>query len=143
MITPLRDNLYILPMKDKEMIGSLYVPDMAQQRVDQGIVMYRGPLTTGEVVVGDHVLFSGYDGTQIVVEGIGLLYVVEEMYIQLVFNDEEVRYLFTKAQVMEMVKKAKGDSEARDFEFSFTALDYMEEKLANMITNHTTREASF
>ena len=77
MLIPLRDLVYIIPLEDREKVGSIYVPDQAKQRVDQGIVKYRGP-DVKELRVGDHVIFSGYSGDELITETDGLLYLMRE-----------------------------------------------------------------
>lgn len=57
-------NIGIIPIHDAEMIGHIIVPDMAKERVDQGIVKYVGP-DCKYAKVGAFVTFSGYSGTRI------------------------------------------------------------------------------
>jgi co-chaperonin GroES (HSP10) len=57
-----RDNVAIIPIRDPDKIGLLYVPDIAKERTDQGIVKYMGP-DCKYVKIGDYVAFSGYSGT--------------------------------------------------------------------------------
>lgn len=52
----------IIPIRDPDKIGLLYVPDIAKERTDQGIVKYVGP-DCQYVKIGDYVAFSGYSGT--------------------------------------------------------------------------------
>lgn len=95
-LKPLFDRLYILPLKPSEKRGSFYTSPTHEARPTQGIVKYRGPKTSGEIKVGDHVFFSGYDGTVMVVEGEGELLVMDEEYIQAIDGGkEEGDWLFT------------------------------------------------
>jgi len=73
-------NVACVPIFDPDMVGSLYVPDIAKERCDQGIVKYVGPLVRW-VKPGDHVLFSGYSGTLLSVEGEGKLIVMPERFL--------------------------------------------------------------
>jgi len=70
----------ITPIFDPDKIGSLYVPDIAKQRVDQGIVKYIGPDVV-DIKPLDYVIFSGYSGTQLKVDGEGMLIVLNEDFI--------------------------------------------------------------
>lgn len=57
-------NCGIIPIHDAEMIGHIIVPDIAKERVDQGIVKYIGPDCV-YARVGAFVTFSGYSGTRV------------------------------------------------------------------------------
>ena len=106
-IKPIRDLLYIIPIDREDKIGRFHVPDSVRQpRRNQGVVKYRGPRTTGEVKVGDHVLFSGYDGDEVVLEGEGLLILVPEPFIAAVLLEGEDNYVLTASQVRTAVDVA-------------------------------------
>jgi len=86
MLTMPPNKVGIEPIYDPDMIGSLYVPEQAKERCDQGIVKYIG----GDcqfVKIGDHVLFSGYTGTLLRIDGESLIIMPEE-FIQAVVYDE-------------------------------------------------------
>lgn len=80
-IQPVRDLLYILPLNRPERIGSIVLPDSHEPRTNQGIVKYRGPQTSGEIRVGDHVYFNGYEGDEMVFEDEGRLILLPESAI--------------------------------------------------------------
>lgn len=68
-------------LPDPEKIGSIFVPDMAKERADQGIVKYVGPKVT-EIRPGDYVIFSGWTGTTVHIEGEhGLIIMPEDQVI--------------------------------------------------------------
>ncbi|KKL70662.1 hypothetical protein LCGC14_2102650 [marine sediment metagenome] len=92
-ITPVRDLLYILPFEETSDIGLIAPSDAhhKEKRSTQGIVKYRGPWTTGEVKVGDHVIYPGYSGDTLVIEGEGLM---------------DLNYLLAPEQVRLAVKRA-------------------------------------
>lgn len=71
-VTPLFD--------DDKTAGGLYIPDIAMQKCDQGIVKYVGP-EVKEVQIGDHVLFSGYTGTTARIEDEGVLIIMHEEFV--------------------------------------------------------------
>ncbi len=68
------------PIFDPDKIGRIWIPDQAKERCDQGIVKYIGP-EVDWCRVGDYILFSGYTGTLIRLEGEGLLIVMPEDFI--------------------------------------------------------------
>jgi chaperonin GroES len=73
MIKPLGDRVLIEPKKEaEEKIGSLYVPDTAKEKPQEGKVVevgsgkYEdGKLVPLEVKVGDSVLYGKYSGTEV------------------------------------------------------------------------------
>lgn len=76
----------VRPLADPDRTSSgLYIPEVAKERSDQGVVKYVGPDVTN-VQIGDHVFFSGYDGTQVAIEGEGVLIFLEEKSIQCVIH---------------------------------------------------------
>ncbi|MBA2706036.1 MAG: hypothetical protein H0U60_19535 [Blastocatellia bacterium] len=68
-------------MHDPDMIGSIIVPDIAKERVDQGIIKYVGADVPNDFKIGMHVLFSGYSGTLINIEDEGSLIVMHHDFI--------------------------------------------------------------
>lgn len=80
MITLPPKKVAVEPIFDPDMIGSLYVPDQAKERCDQGIIKYRGS-DCEYLEIGDHVLFSGYSGTLVKLEGEGLLILIPEEFV--------------------------------------------------------------
>src|SRR2546427_12980345 len=58
----------------------IIIPDEAKERCDQGIIKYVGP-EVENVRIGDHVLFSGYTGTLLDLEGEGLMIILPEDFI--------------------------------------------------------------
>jgi len=71
------DKIACVPLFDADTTaGGIIIPDQAKQRCDQGIVKYVGPdVDTDYIKIGDHVVFSGYVGTLLYVEGEGQLIV--------------------------------------------------------------------
>jgi len=94
-------NVACVPIFDSDMTESklLYIPDMAKDRCDQGIVKYVGPLVRW-VKPGDHVLFSGYSGTLLSVAGEGRLIVMPERYLHAKVDppDTDVPGLYFKSR---------------------------------------------
>lgn len=80
-LLPIGDDVIIHPFEYPEKIGSLYVPDNTKQRVNQGIIIAKGPLVSNDLDTADHVFFSGYTGDQIVLEESGKFFVIPEPHI--------------------------------------------------------------
>ncbi len=76
-IKPLGDRVLIKPLESQEeKIGSLYIPDSAKEKPQEGIVEAVGPGKTEggkqvapEVKPGDRVLYGKYAGTEIKQDG--------------------------------------------------------------------------
>lgn len=68
----------IIPLFDPDVSpGGIIIPEMAKDRCDQGIVKYCGPRC--EIVKeGDYVLFPGYTGQSVFLEGEGTLIFMRE-----------------------------------------------------------------
>ncbi len=72
-IKPLADRVVVEPRQEaEEKIGSLYVPDTAKEKPQEGTVVavgagrYEdGKLIAPEVKVGDRVLYGKYSGTEV------------------------------------------------------------------------------
>ena len=97
MIGLIRNKVAVEPIHDPDKIGSIYVPDQAKERCDQGIVKYIGPEVTS-VGVGDYVLFSGYTGQTIKLEDEGILIIMPEDFIVLKIEppDTSIRGIYFK-----------------------------------------------
>ena len=105
----LSNKIAVIPLSDPDRTPSgLWVPDQAKQRIDQGIVKYRGPDCV-DIVCGDHVFFSGYDGTKISIEGEGVLLIMRETYIRAVLLDGEAVQLFPLQEVERIIELAHGE----------------------------------
>lgn len=104
MLYMLDDRVAVIPVEDPDMIGSLWIPDQAKRRSDQGIIKYRGD-NVKELRVGDHVLFSQYSGTRITQQDEGHLIIMKESDI-LALIGEPGEILFARAQVVKMFGSA-------------------------------------
>lgn len=87
MLSLQTNRVAVIPMFDPDKYGSIWVPEQAKERVDQGIVKYIGPKVE-LVKVGDHVIFSGYTGTLFELPDEGsLLIILPEDFITARFDD--------------------------------------------------------
>lgn len=76
-----REKIAVIPMHDPDMIGHIIVPDIAKERVDQGIIKYVGEDVEPEFKIGMHVLFSGYSGTLVNIEDEGSLIIIHKDFV--------------------------------------------------------------
>lgn len=83
-----RNKLCVEPLFDPDMsAGGIIIPDEAKHRCNQGIVKYIGE-SVRLVVPGDHVLFSGYDGSTVILQGEGNLIFLLEEQVACIITDE-------------------------------------------------------
>jgi len=104
MLYMLDDRVAVIPVEEPDMIGSLWIPDQAKRRSDQGIIKYRGD-NVKELRVGDHVLFSQYTGTRITYQDEGHLIIMRDSDV-LALIGEPGEILFARAQVVKMFGSA-------------------------------------
>ena len=91
-IKPLADRVLIKPLDaSEEKVGSLYIPDSAKEKPQEGKVEAVGPGRTEdgktvalEVKVGDRVLYGKYSGTEIKHNGEEMLIVRESDILAIV-----------------------------------------------------------
>lgn len=87
MITLIGDRVAVSPIYDPDRSpGGIWIPDQAKDRCDQGLVKYVGPQVK-DLHIGDYVVFSGYVGTLLYVEGEGRLIVLPEEFCQATLVD--------------------------------------------------------
>lgn len=81
MIKLTLDKVAVTPINDPDVSkGGIIIPDIAKERCDQGIVKYTGP-DCKSTKVGMYVLFSGYTGSLVHVEGEGRIIIMPEDFI--------------------------------------------------------------
>ena len=99
MLTIPKNKICVTPLFDPSVSkGGIIIPDIAKERCDQGIIKYVGEGVTG-LKVGDYVLFSGYSGTLIALEGEGNIIILHTNDVRAVINpdDIEIPGLYMKA----------------------------------------------
>ena len=78
MLRLIRDIIGVAAIGDPSKTPSgLFIPDEARERSDQGVVAYIGP-DVKDIKIGDYVIFSGWTGTSLHVEGEGLIILLPE-----------------------------------------------------------------
>lgn len=91
-IKPLADRILIRPLDaSEEKVGSIYIPDTAKEKPQEGEVTAVGPgrvedgkTVAPEVKVGDKVLYGKYSGTEIKHDGKEYLIVRESDILAIV-----------------------------------------------------------
>lgn len=108
MIKLLSSDIACVPIEDPDRTPSgLYKPDSAKQRVDQGIVKYTGP-DVETVRRGDHIIFGGYVGQKLSLEGEGILYLMQESDVVAVILESTER-LVTQSEVIDFIRAIEGE----------------------------------
>lgn len=103
MIELVKRKIAVKPILDPDKSqGGIWIPDIAKERTDQGIVKYVGP-NCKDVQVGDYILFSAYTGTTVQFEqdGDGVLIIFDERFAvcKLHNPDTNINGLYFKAKV--------------------------------------------
>lgn len=81
MLTLVNDRIGVIPIFDPDVSpGGIIIPEQAKERCDQGIVKYVGPKVK-DIKIGDYVIFSGYTGTAIALEGEGRIFIMRERFV--------------------------------------------------------------
>jgi chaperonin GroES len=85
-LKPLYDKVLVKPIEDTEQkVGSIYIPDTAQDKPQQGEIIAAGPGKLTEdgknipmtVKVGDKVFYGKYSGTEVKIDGDTMLIMSE------------------------------------------------------------------
>jgi len=81
MIKVPREKIAVSPIFDPdESPGGIIIPDIAKERCDQGMVKYIGA-DVEDIEIGDYVLFSGYTGTTVKLDGEGYLIIMHKDFV--------------------------------------------------------------
>jgi co-chaperonin GroES (HSP10) len=91
MLKALRNNVGIMPLRDPDRSkGGIWIPDSAQERIVQGIIKMIGPNVEDETLqIGQHVIFSAYDGTIIFDEEEGEVIMMPETAIKSILHVDD------------------------------------------------------
>lgn len=105
----LRSDVGILPIEDPDVSsGGIIIPDEAKQRVDNGVVLFKGP-DVKDLAIGDHVLFSGYSGDKVSISGENIYYVIPENFVIAVIDPGETPPLFPLQTIRRLVMAILGE----------------------------------
>ena len=84
-IVPINGNILVKPAKVEEKTSSgIYIPDTAQDKLNEAEIIAIAKDATDEVVVGDRVIYKGFGGTEIKLDG--------EDYIMITVDDLLAKY---------------------------------------------------
>ena len=123
MLQMLKDRVAIRPLADPDKIGSIYIPDTAKRKSDQGVIIYRGP-EVKELKVGDHVLFPAYSGTKITVVGEGMYYVMPEEEVSAVLGEGERVFTMQEIEIaLDHVYDIQSDKDSLVWDYVQSVLD--------------------
>ncbi len=97
-IRPLSDRVVVKPLEEtEEMRGSLYIPDTAKEKPQQGEILAVGPGRISDdgkriemdVKVGDRVIYGKYSGTEITVSAEEVLILRESDVLAVMGNGKK------------------------------------------------------
>lgn len=140
---PIGDNVIVHPFEDqvRTKIGSLYIPDQAKRRINQGIVISKGPLVSDEIDIADHVIFNAYSGDKISFREGDFFIVVPETHIVAKLEQNKVRLINTetmKRLIQERIGELKTKQQA-GYDWGST-LGEIEQSLLDRIDSLITAE---
>ena len=142
MIKLIGRNIAVEPIYDSnKSSGGLFIPEMAQERCDQGIVKYIGPDVI-DIKIGDFVLFSGYTGTTVKLEDEGTLILMNEEFVTCIIHppDTEIPGLYFRAKDGEYFQ-ATYEMATRIMMDAFSTPEYMSKfKIHNRKDNRPSRK---
>lgn len=94
MLKVKKSDVAVIPIFDPQKTsGGLWIPEIAKERSDQGIVKYIGEEACKEIEVypGDHVMYAAYDGTLTRIDGEGILIILPASKIVAILHPPETR----------------------------------------------------
>lgn len=138
---PLGDDVIIHPFEYPARIGRIYVPDPSKRRVNQGIIVAKGPLVSDDVDTADHVFFSGYTGDKIVFKEGGEFFVVPESHLICKVRNSKVVLMDTET-VKRIIQERFGEIRTIETEVSIirSTIDEIETSLLDRIDTITIAE---
>jgi len=129
---PLGNDVIIHPFDFPAKIGSIYVPDTAKKRVNQGIIIAKGPLVSDDVDTADHVFFNGYTGDKLVFEDSSEFYVIPESHLICKVKQSNVMIMDTET-IKRIISERFGELRSRNDQDDWFFLNSIEESLLDRI----------
>jgi chaperonin GroES len=84
-LQPINGRIVVRPFEAKEKTpGGIYLPDAAKEKLQEGKIIAIAEDATGQVVVGDRVIYKEFAGTEVKIEG--------EDYVLLTEDDLLAKY---------------------------------------------------
>lgn len=110
---PLGNDVIIHPFEFPAKIGSIYIPETAKKRVNQGIIIAKGPLVSDDVDTADHVFFNGYTGDKLVFEDSSEFYVIPESHLICKVKQSKVTIMDTET-IKRIISERFGELRSRN-----------------------------
>jgi len=96
-IRPVLSNVVVKPVSAEEQINGLFIPETAQEKPQEGVVIaigpgeynHRGERLELDVSAGDKVLYGKYSGTTVEVNGEKLLILPQNNILGILESEEE------------------------------------------------------
>jgi co-chaperonin GroES (HSP10) len=143
-LRPIGNDVLIHPFEYPAILRGLYVPDQSKKRVNQGIVIAKGPACADDdVEISDQVFFSGYTGDQISSEEFGKIFVIPETHILAVVNLNNPVRLMDSETMKRIIQERFGEIRARSIKEDNNFKDHVdswEESLLDRINTLTIAE---
>ena len=116
----------IAPIEDPDTTdGGIIIPDSAKQRLDQGIVVYKGAGVDSSIKIGDHVFFNGYAGTQMTISGEGFFFIMSDKAITATLEGSE-NWIFTDQMLEEAITQTYAGQRSEGFPYPGDVEDFLE-----------------
>ncbi|MBL7197419.1 MAG: co-chaperone GroES [Candidatus Omnitrophica bacterium] len=78
-LQPIKGRILVKPFEAKEKtLSGIYLPDTAKEKLQEGKIIAVAEDATDEVVVGDHVIYKEFTGTEVKIEGEGYILLTED-----------------------------------------------------------------
>ena len=78
-LQPINGYILVKPFESKEKTpGGIFFPDSAKEKLREGEIVALAEDATDEVVIGDHVIYKEFTGTEVEIEEEGHLLLVED-----------------------------------------------------------------
>lgn len=91
----LKDNIVVHPIGEKSVTGMIHIPNAYRKKINNGIVVSKGPDVSADISIGDHVGFGAYDGKQVTLEN-GQFYILNEDSIACKYLPGDVKLIDTE-----------------------------------------------
>jgi chaperonin GroES len=76
---PINGKVVVKPLKSEEKSpGGIYIPDTAKESLNEGEVVAVAKDATDEVAVGDRVVYKGFGGSEIEMDGVKYILLTED-----------------------------------------------------------------
>lgn len=103
----------ILDIEDPDITASgIVLPEQAKQRADHGLVIYVGP-ECSILQPNDHVIFSGYTGDRVTIEGEGTFTLMREADVLAILSDENPEGIYSYSTIERLIRNRQSELAAK------------------------------